>query len=85
LSLDKDNLTKYANKFLVHNDYCQSETFFEPYKEDIKRIFKPDIGKLSPQAQEWKVKIERTIAKGKVPVGIHVRRGDFGTSKQFNK
>jgi len=39
--------------------------------------------KLSPPALEWKSVIEGTIIGGKIPVAIHVRRGDYISSKIY--
>jgi len=79
------NLTEYKNKFFIHNDFCESEKFFSPYQEELKRIFKPEVTKLSPPALDWKSVIEGTIISGKIPVAIHVRRGNYISSKIYLK
>jgi hypothetical protein len=61
---------------LKHGDYCQSEHFFLPYREEIKSLFRVREFKNHSRVAYWERLIQETKEES---VCIHVRRGDFVT------
>ncbi|OXA53518.1 O-antigen biosynthesis glycosyltransferase WbnK-like [Folsomia candida] len=56
------------------SDYCQSEFYFSPYRDEIREIFKfRGDAFLSDEARAW----DDIISQEGTTIGIHVRRGDF--------
>ncbi|CAL8117886.1 unnamed protein product [Orchesella dallaii] len=73
---DKDLLERTfrnSSNFLRQSDYCQSEVYWEKYKDEIKSIFQPRLEAINlPKLQKF---IDRI--KNSESVAVHVRRGDF--------
>jgi hypothetical protein len=55
-------------------DYCQSEHFFLPYREEIKSLFRVREFQNHSRVAYWERLIQKTNEES---VCVHVRRGDF--------
>ncbi|ODM94498.1 O-antigen biosynthesis glycosyltransferase WbnK [Orchesella cincta] len=66
-----DNTSSFLE--LRENGYCQSETYWEKYKEEIKSMFQLRTEALNlPKLKEYINRITNSES-----VAVHVRRGDF--------
>jgi hypothetical protein len=61
---------------LARGDYCQSESFFLPYINEIKELFSLSPQTLDSLPSHWRSLIDETENS----VAVHVRRGDFLTT-----
>lgn len=62
-------------KILRHFDYCQSELFWRPVKEDILKMFEiKEMDHFGRNFADWR---DLVNSKNSTSVAVHVRRGDF--------
>jgi hypothetical protein len=64
-------------KFLVSQDFCHSEHYFLPHKEQVQQMFRfsetfLNTTKMNGVLEKWRRRIE-----GELSVGVHIRLGDY--------
>jgi hypothetical protein len=63
-----------TNQILHVADYCQSEHFFFPYRDEMKRLFRVSNVEMNPEVSKWESAMQNLSIES---VCIHIRRGDF--------
>lgn len=55
----------------------QSEKYFLPVQAKVRDAFRFDLSRLNKESKDVLATIAKTQAEGRMPVSVHVRRGDY--------